>query len=132
METMLFCIENSMIGPCFMPFNKVNAVYKCFHILDLLSRNNGPMGISEIATAVNLNKSTVYNIINSLTDLDVLNKTNGKYHFGPKLYLLSQAIDYDSLVTRRVRPFLERLSKQINLSVCLGIRSGTRSSAPGR
>jgi len=109
-----------------MAFTKVNAVYKCFDILDLLGRNNGPMGVSEIASAVDLHKSTVYNIINSLVDLGVLNKTENKYSFGAKLYLLGQAIDYESILVRKARPHLQRFSEQNKLTTSLAIRSGMR------
>jgi IclR family transcriptional regulator, KDG regulon repressor len=108
-----------------MAFTKVNAVYKCFDILDLLARQKGPMGVSEIAVAVKLNKSTVYNIVNSLVDMGVLNRADNRYNFGAKLYLLGQAIDYESLLIRKVRPYLERFSSQTRLTVSLGVRSGT-------
>lgn len=109
-----------------MAFNKVNAVYKCFDILDLLARNKGSMGVSEIASTVDLHKSTVYNILNSLVDLGVLNKTENKYSFGAKLYLLGQAIDYESLLIRKARPHLQRFSEQNKLTTSLAIRSGMR------
>ncbi|PKN66002.1 MAG: hypothetical protein CVU57_07390 [Deltaproteobacteria bacterium HGW-Deltaproteobacteria-15] len=109
-----------------MAFSKVNAVYKCFDILDLLARNNGSMGVSEIASAVDLHKSTVYNILNSLVDLGVLNKTENKYSFGAKLYLLGHVIDYESLVVRQVRPHMQRFSEETKLTTSFGIRAGMR------
>lgn len=109
-----------------MAFSKVNAVYKCFDILDFMARNNDPMGITEIASAMDLNKSTVYNIINSLVDLGVLNKANNRYSFGAKLYRLGQVIDYETVLTNKVRSYLERFSQQTKLTVSLGIRSGMK------
>lgn len=109
-----------------MAFKQVNAVHRCFHILDLLARHNAPMGISEIASATGLNKSTVYNLLHSLVELTVLHKADDKFFFGPKFFLLGQAIDYESLLSRRIRPRLEAFSEQTRLTTSLGIRSGSK------
>jgi len=109
-----------------MAFKEVSAIYKCMDILDLLARNNAPVGISEIVAATGLNKSTVYNILHSLVDLTVLHKTGGKYYFGPKFFLLGQAIDYESLLSSRVQPLLESFTERTRLTTSLGIRSGLK------
>jgi len=94
-------------------------------VLDLVARSTGPMGISEIAAAMRLNKSTVYNMLHSLVDLAVLNKIGDKFSFGPKFYLLGRTIDYENLLSGRIRPHLEKYSEQTRLTASLGIRSGS-------
>lgn len=107
-----------------MAFKKVSAIYKCFDVLELLARNTAPMGVSEIAAAAAVNKSTVYNMLHSLADLTVLNRVDDKFCIGPKFFLLGQSVDYESLLTGRLRPYLQQFSERTGLTTSLGIRSG--------
>jgi DNA-binding IclR family transcriptional regulator len=82
------------------------------------------MGISGIASATGINKSTVYNLVHSLVDLSVLNRINDKYCFGARLYLLGQIIDYESLLVGKFRPMMQDFSERTQLTTSLGVRSG--------
>ena len=53
-------------------FRRVPAIDKCFAILELLAQSKEPMGISDISGKLDLNKSTVFNIVHTLRDLNVL------------------------------------------------------------
>ena len=71
-------------------FKRVPAIEKCFSILGLLAEAKDPLGISDIAKALNYNRSTVFNIAYTLTDLGILEKREqNKFHFRTKLYVLS-------------------------------------------
>ncbi|MCK5419617.1 MAG: helix-turn-helix domain-containing protein, partial [Desulfobacterales bacterium] len=50
-------------------FKRVPAIDKTFAILELVAKSKEPLGISEITRALDFNKSTVFNIIHTLTDL---------------------------------------------------------------
>jgi IclR family transcriptional regulator, KDG regulon repressor len=108
-------------------FKRVPAVDKCFAILDLLAREKKAMGISRIAESLGLNKSTVFNMIHTLTDLGVLENGDGKYRFGTKLYLLGKAAKDGSDLIRIIHPYLEEMSRLTGLSVFLGMRSGGKA-----
>ncbi|MBW1721228.1 MAG: IclR family transcriptional regulator [Deltaproteobacteria bacterium] len=109
-------------------FKRVPAVEKCFGILDVLSSSRNPMGISELAKNLNYNKSTVFNIVNTLTNLGVLERVEGnRFHFGTTLYLLGRAACNRSKLIQTVHPFLEKINEQTKLSAFLGIRSGLRA-----
>ena len=58
-------------------YKSVPAIEKCFAILDLLSKVDSPLGISEISKQLQLNKSTVFNIIYTLVDLKALEDLGG-------------------------------------------------------
>ncbi len=107
-------------------FKRVPALDKCFGILDLFTRGKKPLGISEISNALKLNKSTVYNIVHTLTDLDVLESDNGKFRFGPRLYVLGKAAETGSELIRIIHPSLEEIREKTNLTTFLGMRSGTK------
>jgi IclR family KDG regulon transcriptional repressor len=108
-------------------FKRVPAVDKCFGILELFAKEKKPLGISDISAALALNKSTVFNIVYTLTDLNVLENTNHKFRFGPKLYMLGKAAEKGSELILTVHPYLEEISRKTNLSSFLGMRSGLKA-----
>lgn len=108
-------------------FKRVPAVDKCIEILELFAHLKKPLGVSEISKALNLNKSTVFNIIHTLDDLRVLEKVaEGKFQFGTRLYLLGRAAGRTSELIGTVHPFLEEINQKTKLSVFLGLRSGLK------
>ena len=106
-------------------FKRVPAVDKTFAILELVANSKEPLGISEITRALDFNKSTVFNIIHTLTDLEILKQAPGnKFGLGIQFYLLSRASRNGSEIISTIHPYLERINQKTNLSVFLGIRSG--------
>ena len=109
-------------------YKPVPAVEKCFAILDLLSKTEKALGISDISRQLSLNKSTVFNMVYTLIDLDVLEgMDDGKFGFGPRFYVLGSAAGNRSELIRIAHPFLERINAETKLSAFLGIRADLRS-----
>lgn len=109
-------------------FKKVPAIDKCFAILQLLAKSRPALGISEISNQLQLNKSTVFNIIYTLKYLGILEQhPDGKFHFGTLLYLLGNSNGRKSQLIQTVHPFLEKINHATKLSAFLGIRSGLRA-----
>ncbi len=104
-------------------YKRVPALDKCFSILELFSRGKKPLGISEISKALNFNKSTVFNMVHTLTDLGVLENGDNKFRFGPRLYVLGKAAGEGSGLIHTVHPYLEEISQKTNLTALLGMRS---------
>jgi IclR family KDG regulon transcriptional repressor len=106
-------------------FKRVPAVDKTFAILELMAKTKEPLGISEITRALDFNKSTVFNMIHTLTDLEILKQApDNKFELGIKFYLLSRASRNGSEIISTIHPYLEIINQKTNLSVFLGIRSG--------
>jgi DNA-binding IclR family transcriptional regulator len=55
-------------------YKKVLAIDKRFSILALMAEERRPFGYNEIVKNLGLNKSTVFNILHTLNDFDVLEK----------------------------------------------------------
>ena len=110
-----------------MEFKRVPAIDKCFQILALLGKKKEPMGISEISNELSLNKSTVFNMVYTLSDLGVLENYENKFRFGTKLFVLGRAAEQGSDLIRNIHPYLKDISRKINLSAFLGIRSGLKA-----
>jgi IclR family KDG regulon transcriptional repressor len=91
-------------------------------------KTDNPLGISEIARKLGLNKSTVFNIVYTLIDLGVLeNRVDGKFNFGSRFYVLGHAAGKGSELIHLAHPFLEKINQKTKLSAFLGVRSGLRS-----
>ena len=109
-------------------YKTVPAVEKCFAILDLLSKSENPLGISDVSKLLNLNKSTVFNMLYTLIDLNVLDaRSDGKFGFGPRFYMLGNAAGKRSELIQIVHPYLEKINRETKLSAFLGIRSDLRT-----
>ena len=105
-------------------FKKVPAIDKCFAILQLLAKSEHGLGISEISQLLELNKSTVFNIIYTLKHIGILEQYHdGKFHFGTLLYLLGNSSGRRSDLVQTVHPYLEKINRETKLSAFLGIRS---------
>jgi len=103
---------------------RVPAVDKCFAILELLARSKEPMGISDLSGKLELNKSTVFNIVHTLMDLNVLeNQRDGKFVFGTRFYILGNMAGKRSRLIQTVHPYLETINEKTKLSAFLGLRS---------
>ncbi len=109
-------------------FKKVPAIDKCFTILDLLARTREPLGISDIAGKLALNKSTVFNIVHTLQGLNVLeNHPDGKFVFGTRIYILGNIAGNRLELIQTAHPYLEMINAKTKLSAFLGIRSDRQS-----
>jgi IclR family KDG regulon transcriptional repressor len=106
-------------------FKRVPAIEKCFSILGLLAKAKDPLGISDIAKALNYNRSTVFNIAYTLTDLGILKKRG--QNFGTQLYVLSRSAIRRSELINTIHPYLEEINRKTRMMVFLGIRSGLRA-----
>jgi IclR family KDG regulon transcriptional repressor len=106
-------------------FKRVPALDKCFAILDLITRSEQPLGLSEISRQLHLNKSTVFNIVRTLSDLEILEqRPNGKLWFGTRLYILGKAAGSRAELVYTVHPCLEDISSKSAFSSFFAIRSG--------
>ncbi len=109
-------------------FTRVPAVDKCFAILELLAQSKEPMGISDISRKLDLNKSSVFNIIHTLVDLNVLeNQPDGKSAFGTRFYILGNMAGKRSPLIQVTRPYLEAINEKTKLSAFLGLRSDCKT-----
>ncbi len=103
-------------------FKRVPAIEKCFNILDLLSKSQRDIGISEIANALGYHKGTVYNMAYSLVELGILEQTpENRFRLGTRLYALGRTAGNTSELIRTVHPYLEEIHRKLKLSAYLGV-----------
>ncbi len=110
-----------------MRFKTVHAIERGFGILGLLAEQKRPLGTSEISDALGLHKGTVFNILHTLVALGVLQKEEGKFFFGARLYLLGRAAEEETNLISKIHPYLVKISEQTGLSAFLGMRAGRKA-----
>jgi IclR family KDG regulon transcriptional repressor len=106
-------------------FKRVPALDKSFAILKHMAKRGAPVGINELVRELGLNKSTVFNIMHTLADLQVVERgPDGHFTLGTQLYVLGSAAAKRSGLIQTVHPYLVQINRETKLSAFLGIRSG--------
>lgn len=100
---------------------KVKVLEKTLRILDLFDEKGKELTPTEIGESLKLNKSSVFRIVNILTEAGYLEKNvaNAKYRLGFKLYYLGSLVQGGSEIRNIARPFLEELKNQCDETVHL-------------
>lgn len=111
-------------GSMSLNYKRVPAIDKCFSILALMAEANRPFGFNEIVKNLGLNKSTVFNILHTLNDLDVLEKgPDGLFRLGTRMFILGNAAAGGSALIQTVHPYLETINREFKFSTFFGILS---------
>lgn len=102
--------------------NLVQSIMRAIDIIELLSEQNKPLGVTKISEKLDMHKSTVHRIINTLKYRGyVIKNSLDKYQLGYKILGLSSDILDDIDVREKVRPYLKELVKLTNETVHLGV-----------
>ncbi len=97
---------------------------KAVDVIKLIVHENKPLGVTEIARALSISKSTTFGILKSLEEEGFLVKDtfSKKYTTGGTLFELSKKILRTTDVTVTARPHLEQLLALVDETVFLGVR----------
>lgn len=99
----------------------VNVVDRIFLILEYLSLEHEPKGPTDIASAIGLNKSTVYRLLSAMCERGYTEKEdNGTYRIGVKLVEISSNHINNLELHTEARPSLNALHDELGLAVYLG------------
>lgn len=109
-------------------FKRVPALDKSFAILELMALAGLPFSINEVVKKLHLNKSTVFNIMHTLADLNVLDRgPDGLFRLGTRLYVLGSAAAKCNGLVQTVHPYLVEINCKTKLSAFLGMRAGLKA-----
>jgi DNA-binding IclR family transcriptional regulator len=97
---------------------------KAVEVIKLIVKENKPLGVTDIARALSISKSTTFGILKSLEEESFLVKdpSSKKYSTGSTLFELSKKILRTTDVALTARPYLEKLLEAVDETVFLGIR----------
>ena len=101
----------------------VQTLDRAFDIVELLSRETGGLNLTEIATRMNLNKSTAHRILAALQERGYVEKREqGKvYRLGLEFIELSSAFLNSLELKTEAQPILNQLSRQTGQTVFMAI-----------
>lgn len=108
--------------------NPIQVVDRLFGVLELLAER-GAMGLMDISKEMELNKSTVHRILNSLIYMGYVkqNETTSQYMMTYKICALSDSVLKMTDIVDIARPFLKELSFKTGETVHLVQRDGTNA-----
>ncbi len=105
----------------------IQSVERAFSILELFQQTGcAEHSLKEIAQALELNKSTAFGLVNTLTELGYLqqNRENQKYALGLRLLSFSNTVKVQNIIIRTVHPYLEQINRKYGETVHCAVRQG--------
>ncbi|SFL31507.1 IclR family transcriptional regulator [Halanaerobium salsuginis] len=105
------------------PNQLIKSLDRAIDILEIILQQENGMGVTEISRELDLHKSTVYRLLDTLKFRGYLekNEENHKYFAGIKLFELSSLVLNDIDNRMRLRPYLEELMQETQETIHLGI-----------
>lgn len=103
--------------------NPIQSVERAFRILELLSSSRSAVSAIEISQELNLKRTTVYGLLESLIQMQYVIRTGNKYTISGKLYSLSYTYPNRFRVAQLAVNYMNDLSQKYNCTAHLGILS---------
>ena len=106
--------------------NTIQSVAKAMELLQLLSQGGRPMTLKEIASQSAMPKSTVFGLLTTMREYDIISQTpDGKYGLGLRLFEYGCQIGRSWDISAVAKPYMEHLSADCGVSVMLSICEGS-------
>lgn len=115
----LNCMENSIQENKY----SIPMLEKAFELIELLSKSTHGFTMSEIIQILNQPKTSVYRLLNSLTEMGYISKSeeNSHYFLSKKLLKIGLGAVGDSNLIEYAIPFMQKLRNCIKESIMLGV-----------
>ncbi len=102
--------------------NFINSVERALNILEIFGDSPRPLTLTEVANKAGLTKTTTQRFINTLVSLGYLNREeNKRYFLGTRILSLGFQYLNSSNLIMLVKPYLDELSSEIDMTVNLGV-----------
>jgi DNA-binding IclR family transcriptional regulator len=105
------------------PSSSYLSIQKAFRVLELLAGAPSPQGVTEIAQALELEKSSISRLLKSLSELGyvVQGSRRGQYQVSARLVTLAQQFLGSDRLTREAGPVLRELAANARASAHLAV-----------
>ena len=105
---------------------RVQSIERAFLLLDAIAASE--MGVTELATRLGMPKSTVARIVNTLLDLDAVERVypDATYRIGRRVFRLGAGQDRVADLVFRSRPHLQMLAREIGEDAGLSVPDGNK------
>ena len=114
-----YTAEGATVGPA---VNGVQSVDRAVSVLEILAQR-GEAGVSEVATEIDVHKSTAFRLLGALEARGLVEQTTerGKYRLGFGIVRLAGAVTGRLDLTQQGRQVCERLSEEIGETVNIAV-----------
>lgn len=101
----------------------IQSIDRALQVLELFSLEKPEWGVTEISKALNIYKSNVHNILSTFAEKGFVKKDSktDKYKLGIKFFELGSVVIKNMDLRRIAHSYIEKLSKEFNETVHLGI-----------
>lgn len=105
---------------------RVQSIERAFRLLDAIAASE--MGVTELAARLQMPKSTVARIVNTLLDLDAVERVHpdATYRIGRRVFGLGAGPNRVADLVFRSRPHLEMLAREIGEDAGLSVPDGNK------
>lgn len=105
----------------------IQSVKRTFDILEYISQNGNLVRLNDIAHALQLQKTTVHNFLNTLKELGYVeqDELTPRYRLTSKLQDLYVPVSTIPILKNKLRPALEQITKQTGETSYLSVQMGT-------
>jgi len=94
-----------------------NSVKKGFEIIKYIADKQGQLTLTDISRQLGLNKTTVFRYLETMADLNILERHNNCWHLGIGLFELGNKVNFPASLVNNIHPVLHELSSRLNETV---------------
>ncbi|MCP4752514.1 MAG: IclR family transcriptional regulator [Proteobacteria bacterium] len=106
--------------------NHITSVERALAILEIFGDSPHPLTLTEVANRAGLSKTTTQRFLGTLVSLGYLNREeNKRYFLGTRILSLGFQFLNSSSLIKLVKPYLDELSSEIDMTVNLGVLDNT-------
>ncbi len=98
-----------------------SSIQKAFKIIEYVSGFPQGIRLVDISKHLSFNKATALRMLSTLEEIGVLNKKEGRYFLGLKLYELGNKVSHKKVIVDKVHKKLESIVKDLNETVNFGV-----------
>lgn len=102
------------------------SVIKAFEVLSFVIDTPKKMSLSEMARALDMNKTTLFRFLSTLESLGMLDRRDDQYVPGMRLFAMGNKVPVKELIVDRVNPILKELTEEVNETVNMGQLIGNK------
>jgi len=101
----------------------IRSIDRALQVLELFSLEKPEWGVTEISKVLNIYKSNVHNVLSTFAEKGFVKKNSktDKYKLGIKFFELGSVVIKNMDLRRITHPYIEKLSKEFNETVHLGV-----------
>ncbi len=106
----------------------LQTLQKAGELLALFDRDHTDWGVREVASKLKMAKSSTHDLMSSLAQLGILNKTeDNRYRLGWRLVTLSETLLATTELLREARPVMEELAARYQETIHLAVLDDTQA-----